>query len=370
MTADVAGGVWDHCRTLAAELVRGGDRVTVLVLGEPGPHHRAAAAAAGAACEHLPVRLEWMSGASEGELHDIGAAVRERVVAVGADVLQANHYAAGVARPGVPVVLVAHSDVLSWHRWTRRADAAELVALRAMPYARTVEEALGAADAVVAVSAAAADDLRTSYGLAREVTTIHNGWPAGPPPAVSAGERGRVTLVGGRIWDEAKNLGAVAEAAAGWDPGKVLVAGETKHPDGGTASLRGLEALGFLAPERLEQELLRSRVYLAPARYEPFGLLALQAAVAGCALVLGDIPSFREVWDGVALFVRPDAPRELRQAWRQVLQDGELATERGAAARERALVRYGSAGMAAQYRQVYRSLGVGGAAEEVRAWHR
>ncbi len=31
-----------------------------------------------------------------------------------------------------------------------------------------------------------------------------------------------------------------------------------------------------------------------PARYEPFGLSVLEAALSGCALVLGDIPSLRE----------------------------------------------------------------------------
>ena len=31
----------------------------------------------------------------------------------------------------------------------------------------------------------------------------------------------------------------------------------------------------------------------------------LEAASAGCALVLSDIPTFRELWDGAALFVDP-----------------------------------------------------------------
>ena len=51
-----------------------------------------------------------------------------------------------------------------------------------------------------------------------------------------------------------------------------------------------------------------------PARYEPFGLSPLEAALAGCALVLGDIPSLREVWGDAALYVRPDDPDALRQA--------------------------------------------------------
>jgi hypothetical protein len=43
-----------------------------------------------------------------------------------------------------------------------------------------------------------------------------------------------------------------------------------------------------------------------PARYEPFGLSVLEAALSGCALVPGDIASLRGNWDGVAEFVCPD----------------------------------------------------------------
>ena len=38
------------------------------------------------------------------------------------------------------------------------------------------------------------------------------------------------------------------------------------------------------------------------------------AAAAGCALVLGDISSLRETWDGAALFVDPDDPPSLNAA--------------------------------------------------------
>jgi glycogen synthase len=47
-------------------------------------------------------------------------------------------------------------------------------------------------------------------------------------------------------------------------------------------------------------------IFALPARYEPFGLAALEAGLAGAALVLGDIPSLREVWGPAAVFVAPD----------------------------------------------------------------
>ena len=63
--------------------------------------------------------------------------------------------------------------------------------------------------------------------------------------------------------------------------------------------------------ERLADWFGRASIYALPARYEPFSLSALEVAMAGCTLVLGDIPSLRETWDGAAAFVDPDDYDEL-----------------------------------------------------------
>ena len=55
----------------------------------------------------------------------------------------------------------------------------------------------------------------------------------------------------------------------------------------------------------------RGRCSSPRRRFEPFGLAVLEAARAGCALVLSDIATFRELWDGAALFV---ARRRRRRA--------------------------------------------------------
>jgi glycosyltransferase involved in cell wall biosynthesis len=65
----------------------------------------------------------------------------------------------------------------------------------------------------------------------------------------------------------------------------------------------------------------RASIYALPARYEPFGLSVLEAASAGCALVLGDIPSLRENWDGAALFVPPDDHCALTAAINDLIND-------------------------------------------------
>ena len=106
-------------------------------------------------------------------------------------------------------------------------------------------------------------------------------------------------LAVGRLWDEAKNVAALERVAPrlGWP---VSVAGEEAHPGGGQVRPGHVRRLGRLAPEALAPWFARASIYALPARYEPFGLSALEAALAGCALVLGDIPSLREVWGDAA----------------------------------------------------------------------
>lgn len=43
-------------------------------------------------------------------------------------------------------------------------------------------------------------------------------------------------------------------------------------------------------------------IYVHPALCEPFGLAVVEAAQAGCALVLSEIAPLRENWEGAALF--------------------------------------------------------------------
>src|SRR3546814_4918927 len=71
----------------------------------------------------------------------------------------------------------------------------------------------------------------------------------------------------------------------------------------------------------------RATFFALPARYEPFGLAVLEAALSGCALVLGDIPTLRELWDGVAAFVPPGDIEALEDVLTQLIADPDLRSE-------------------------------------------
>jgi glycosyltransferase involved in cell wall biosynthesis len=121
------------------------------------------------------------------------------------------------------------------------------------------------------------------------------------------------------------------------------------------AKLTGVEALGRVTAETLAGWYARASIYALPARYEPFGLTALEAALAGCALVLGDIPSLREVWSDTALFVPADDHEALEIALKILIANEELRRRYAVRARARAL-RYTPQRMAAAYYSVYRDL--------------
>jgi glycosyltransferase involved in cell wall biosynthesis len=265
-----------------------------------------------------------------------------------ADVVHANQFAAACAEVDVPVILTLHSDVLSWRRWTRGASG---VPAEWQSYAALVREALLRADAVVAVSDFLAREIGQLYGTSGSFEVIHNGWP--PRPAASP-RCNRMTLLAGRIWDAAKNIPLAAEAARGWPAGDVYLAGETTHPDGGRADVPvPLRPLGFLERRDIDAWLRRSAVYLSTARYDPFGLLPLQAALSGCALLLSDIPSYRELWEGAACFFRSNDADDLRHRWRTLFEDPERLVELQRQAYQRASTLYTAESMARAYRGLY-----------------
>ena len=349
LTTDVVGGVWDFCAVLARALGPSA-RVTLLALGTATSAQRQTAAEVGVDLVEAPLKLEWMQDA-QADILETRRIVKEIAREVRADVLHANQFAAACADVDVPIILTLHSDVLSWRRWTCGADD---IPPEWESYSALVREALGRADAVVAVSAFLAREIAQLYASTRSFEVIHDGWP--PQPQAS-GPRKPITFVAGRIWDAAKNIPLAAEAARGWNHGEVYLAGESNHPDGGRADVPApLQPLGFLQRAEMDAWLRKSAVYLSTARYDPFGLLPLQAALAGCALLLGDIPSYREVWQGAACFFRSNDAADLRQKWRALLEDAERLETLRRAAYYRASTRYTAESMARAYGRLYAHL--------------
>jgi glycogen synthase len=127
-------------------------------------------------------------------------------------------------------------------------------------------------------------------------------------------------MAAGRIWDGAKNLRLLDDIAPRLD-WRIEIAGATAHPEKGVADLRQTRLLGVLSSDEMRRRLGEAAIFAAPAHYEPFGLAVLEAAAAGCALVLGGIPSLRENLEGGAIFLPPAEAREWQAALPRLIGD-------------------------------------------------
>jgi glycosyltransferase involved in cell wall biosynthesis len=348
MTADTVGGVFTYALTLAEALGREGVRVTLATMGDAlRPAQRAAVAALpDVDLRESTYALEWMDDPWE-DVRRAGAWLLDLEREVRPDVVHLNGYAHAAEGFSAPVVVAAHSCVLSWWEAVLGGDAPA----RYNRYRSAVRRGLLAADAVVAPSAAMLAALAKHHGPLPDGVVVPNGSPA---PAESATVKVPAVLCAGRLWDRAKNLEALARVAPRL-PWPVVAAGSDLHPDGTRRPLPGVRALGWLDGAALGAEMDRASVFALPARYEPFGLSALEAALRGCALVLGDIASLREVWGDAALFVAPDDDDALARAIERLARDPGLLAEMADRARARA-ARYTPERMARAQLAVYARL--------------
>jgi glycosyltransferase involved in cell wall biosynthesis len=319
MTTDAVGGVWTYATTLSRALCERGYEVTLVTLG-PSPSSEQLAGidgVPGLQVEPTDLALEWMD--PEGEDFHRACELLPRIAArVQPDVVHINGYREALIGFDAPIVVVAHSCVGSW--WDACRAPAPIEAKWA-PYLRRVRAALETADAWIAPSDAYRGCIERLYAVARKGDVIWNGAPRIQPGT----HKQDVILSAGRVWDEAKNLSALARIAP-MLPWPVRIAGSSEYEPGAAVS-DGLAHLGQLPHAQLLDQMRKAAVFVSPALYEPFGLGVLEAAACGCALVLADIPSFRELWSDAALFADPHTDQEFAEAIRAVCGDETLRTD-------------------------------------------
>lgn len=348
MTADTVGGVWTYSIELIRALGEHGVEVALATMGAlPTAEQREQA-------EQIPnvrlysssYKLEWM----EDPWEDVRRAgewllrIEERFKP---DLVHLNGYAHGALPWRAPVLIVGHSCVLSW--WS--AVKKEPAPASWDRYSHEVSRGLASAAQVLAPSGDMLANLLQHYGPFADSRVVYNGRDAELfPPS----RKDHFVFSSGRIWDEAKNIAALEQAAPriSWP---VYLAGEEEHPGGGRADHKNVRALGRLAPQAVLFWLARAAIYALPARYEPFGLSILEAALAECALVLGDIPSLREIWGDTAIFVAPDDIDALTRNINLLTEDETYRRILAARARKRAL-EYSPRRMARGYLTAYQDL--------------
>lgn len=323
IATDTVGDVFAYTTELSAALGEEGVEVVVATMG---PRlRREQRALLPARVHESGYRLEWM----ENSWVDVAAAGRwlqileeeERP-----DVVQLCSYAHGALPMAAPKVLVAHSSVLSWWRAVHGADAPAEWG----HYREQMAAGLDGADAVVAPTRAMLEELESDHRLRPGTAhVIHHGSAA--PAAASDVGKSALVLGAERVWDAAKNL-ATLDAAAARLAWPVTVAGDL----GPLGQVRFAESAGPLSAPALNELRRSASIFAAPTAYEPSGLGILAAARERCALVLGYIPSLRELWSDAAIFVQPGDDRALHEVLETLIGDSKLRGELAERAQQRA----------------------------------
>ncbi|HLP06590.1 MAG TPA: glycosyltransferase family 4 protein [Opitutaceae bacterium] len=346
LTADSVGGVWTYATTLCREFERRDIEVVLALMGPAmADDQRRSLPPNVTLCENQ-FRLEWME-APWDDVRRAGDWLLGLERRHAPDVVHLNSYAHGALPWRAPTIAVAHSCVLSWWREVRGEDAPP----EWRRYAEEVRAGLAGVQRVVAPTRWMAAAVQELHGPLPHIEVVSNGLEA---RADGTREKEPFILGVGRLWDEAKNYRLLTRTAQPL-PWPVRLAGDARSPDGEAAVFDGFELLGRLAPEAVGELYDRASIFVLPARYEPFGLAVLEAAQAGCALVLGDIPSLRENWQDAAVFVSPDDPEAFRAELCRLAAGSLSQRQLGDAARKRA-AEFTAQRMAESYLAIYAAL--------------
>jgi glycosyltransferase involved in cell wall biosynthesis len=345
MTTDTVGGVWSYATSLSTELASLGAEMHLVTMGPAGrPEQRAMLRGTGVHLIETDLALEWQ----DPDAFDLENA-RDALLAlerqIRPDIVHLNSFREANFAWSSPVVVVAHSCVTSWAHACN--DSGFLSESRWRRYGQLVADGLASASAWAAPTQAFATIMARIYAPPQPGLAIWNG-VAEPPSNI--GPKDNFILTAGRMWDRAKNLGALAAVANDISLPIHVAGAHTEADDRGPVRL-----LGELPQSELHQWMLRTAIFASPALYEPFGLSVLEAAASGCALVLADIPTFRELWQDAAVFVVPSDIAALRSTLNWIASDHQARSvlQRSATRRAR---RYTLQKMAARYSHLYLGL--------------
>jgi glycogen(starch) synthase len=349
MTADTVGGVWTYTVELCKALSKQNIHFHLVTLGarmQPWQEKEIGA------LDHVTVYetdylLEWMENPWD-DLEESGAYLLLLQKAIQADVIHLNGYVYGALDWEVPVVMVAHSDVFSWWRAVKKGNPGS----NWDTYFTKVKKGLSEANHIIAPSYAMMDELSDIYALKKNHSIVYNSRSSA---LFNPGIKEKTIFCMGRIWDEAKNVRLLVDAAPKI-PYPIKIAGDNQF-EGNRIDITNsnVQNLGKLDSLQIAKELSSASIYVLPAKYEPFGLSILEAALSGCALVLGDIPSLREIWEDNALYVDTENAEELVNTINDLMSDQHKLQQLSEKAWKRAQ-QFSTEKMAKQYTNLYSQL--------------
>jgi glycogen synthase len=355
ITADTIGGVWTYTQELVCGLVRSGHRVSLVSFGDLPDSGQVNWLKDLSSIDYYPTRfrLEWMEG-SERDVGESKVYLEKLIRRLRPDILHFSQYCYGDLANDIPRIVVAHSDVVTWWLAVRGCEPQDCTWIRW--YRDTVRRGLEGADTVVAPSQWMRNALIAVYGRHPDSVVIYNA--RDPSRFNRARDKENFVLSVGRLWDEAKQVQLLAKADI---PYPICVVGPTETPRKSTTSFPEMTAgriqfSGKRSQEQLRDICARASIYAATSCYEPFGLAPLEAAFSHCALVMNDIPVFRELWGDSAAYFKTNDARDLASVLVGLASDEPLRRNFAERAFECANSRFTTTRMVEQYQSIYENV--------------
>ena len=349
LTTDCIGGVWTYTLDLLKSLEPTKFMVAVATLGASLSENQRQEITA------LPqvilyessYKLEWMDNPWE-DVEAAGTWLLKINEEFKPDLVHLNNLVHGHLPWGKPVITVVHSCVCTWWQSVKKEETPASWAI----YRKWVTRSLRASDMVIAPTLAMLTEAEGEYGPFQDRLVINNGRDAS---LFKYARKEPFIFSMGRLWDEAKNLQLLTQIAKELD-WPVYVAGDARHPATEVElPLENVHLLGHLNQTEIADYLSRASIFVLPAKYEPFGLSALEAGLSGCALVLGNISSQKEIWQHAASYVNPDDPVALKNTIHKLINDEFIRNIMSFRAIQVGL-QYSAKQMAWEYEQVYQQL--------------
>lgn len=359
----IYGGIAPHVAHLAQAQAALGHEVSVITQGDPGATVEAGVRVIRRAASppHLEFAeatlLAWVAGLNNS-LSAALVSLRQAPDVVHVHDWVTSYTAAIALAQGYPVVATMHSTEAGRHQgWIPTPLAASVHELEAW--------LAGMASQIITCSTQMAWEVDRQFPAAGQITVVPNGVSAADWRTVRR-PQGTPTLVyAGRLeWE--KGLFDLVDALPTLRrrfPGlKLVVAGRGGQQEALVAHLKKRRAspavhwAGQVSQPELRELFGSADAVVVPSRYEPFGIVALEAAATGAPLVLADIGGLAEIADGgrSALTFPPGDVTGLTAAISTVLTDPQAAAARARHAAASLQTRFAWPAIAAQTVDIYR----------------
>ena len=174
-----------------------------------------------------------------------------------------------------------------------------------------------------------------------------------------------IFFVGRLEWEKGPDLlvEAMPRVLEDFPNAKLILAGKGSYTDQIVELVHRLEledhvqVVGFISDQTRNEIYAVADVAVFPSRYEPFGIVALEAMAAGAPVIVGDVGGLSEVVEhGVTGLRVPNDPQAIAHAILQTLHHPDLAAARARKAQEVVRTQYSWEAIADRVLETYREL--------------